>query len=69
MTSGSGDSQAIHVGGSRIPPVVFERTLETIGPRIGVLYGLTEAPITCYLPPQALDGVQTGLIHSVGSNW
>src|SRR6478736_4826032 len=58
--------QAIHVGGSRIPPVVFERALETIGPRIGVLYGLTEAPITCYLPPQALDGAQTGLIHSVG---
>jgi len=58
--------QAIHVGGSRIPPVVFERTLETIGPRIGVLYGLTEAPITCYLPPQALDGAQPGLIHSVG---
>jgi acyl-CoA synthetase (AMP-forming)/AMP-acid ligase II len=58
--------QAIHVGGSRIPPVVFERTLEIIGPRIGVLYGLTEAPITCYLPPQALDGAQAGLIHSVG---
>src|SRR6476660_914945 len=58
--------QAIHVGGSRIPPVVFERTLEIIGPRIGVLYGLTEAPITCYLPPQALDGAQSGLIHSVG---
>jgi acyl-CoA synthetase (AMP-forming)/AMP-acid ligase II len=58
--------QAIHVGGSRIPPVVFERTLETIGPRIGVLYGLTEAPITCYLPPQALDRAHTGLIHSVG---
>jgi acyl-CoA synthetase (AMP-forming)/AMP-acid ligase II len=58
--------QAIHVGGSRIPPVVFERTLEIIGPRIGVLYGLTEAPITCYLPPQALDGAQIGLIHSVG---
>ena len=31
-----------------------------------MLYGLTEAPITCYLPPQALDRVQTGLIHSVG---
>ena len=58
--------QAIHVGGSRIPPVVFERTLEIIGPRIGVLYGLTEAPITCYLPPQALVGGQTGLIYSVG---
>ena len=23
----------------------------SLGPRIGVLYGLTEAPVTCYLPP------------------
>ena len=61
--------QAVYVGGSRIPPAVFERALEIIGPRIGVLYGLTEAPITCYLPPQALAGAQAaglGLIHSVG---
>jgi acyl-CoA synthetase (AMP-forming)/AMP-acid ligase II len=61
--------QAIHVGGSRIPPVVFERTLEIVGPRIGVLYGLTEAPITCYLPPHSLDraqGARADIIHSVG---
>ena len=61
--------QAIHIGGSRIPPAVFERAMEIIGPKIGVLYGLTEAPITCYLPPQALAGAQaagSGLIHSVG---
>ena len=25
------------------------------GPKIGVLYGLTEAPVTCYLPPRQLD--------------
>ena len=41
--------ESVHVGGSRIAPPLFERALELIGPRIGVLYGLTEAPITCYL--------------------
>ena len=46
--------EAIYVGGSRIPSTVFERALDLIGPRIGVLYGMTEAPICCYLPPQEL---------------
>ena len=41
------------MGGSRIPPDTFERALGHLGPKIGVLYGLTEAPVTCYLPPQA----------------
>jgi acyl-CoA synthetase (AMP-forming)/AMP-acid ligase II len=47
---------------------VFERALELIGPRIGVLYGLTEAPVTCYLPPRALEpaAMRERLIHSVG---
>jgi acyl-CoA synthetase (AMP-forming)/AMP-acid ligase II len=65
--------QAIYVGGSRIPPDVFARALDIIGPKIGVLYGLTEAPVTCYLPPRALaaKGEDRGkdhsqLIHSVG---
>jgi len=59
--------QAIHVGGSRIAPVDFARALDLIGPRIGVLYGLTEAPITCYLPPQALAAAAgERLMHSVG---
>ncbi len=38
------------------PPAVFERALDLIGPRIGVLYGMTEAPICCYLPPHELAG-------------
>ncbi|MEW5420784.1 class I adenylate-forming enzyme family protein [Amorphus sp. 3PC139-8] len=42
---------AVHVGGSRLPPATFARALDLIGPRIGVLYGLTEAPITTYLSP------------------
>jgi acyl-CoA synthetase (AMP-forming)/AMP-acid ligase II len=60
--------QAIHVGGSRIAPAVFERALALIGPRIGVLYGLTEAPVTCCLPPRALEpeAMRERLIHSVG---
>ena len=60
--------QAIHVGGSRIPPAVFERALQMLGPKIGVLYGLTEAPVTCYLPPRRLDADaahRNRLIHSV----
>ncbi|MGA7486574.1 MAG: AMP-binding protein [Xanthobacteraceae bacterium] len=63
-----GRLQAIHVGGSRIPPDAFEHALERIGARIGVLYGLTEAPVTCYLPPHALEpeAVRGRLIHSVG---
>jgi acyl-CoA synthetase (AMP-forming)/AMP-acid ligase II len=59
--------QAVYVGGSRIPPDVFERALNIIGAKIGVLYGLTEAPVTCYLPPSSLSATgQRKLIHSVG---
>ncbi len=59
--------EAIHVGGSRIPPAVFERALALLGPRIGVLYGMTEAPVSCYLPPNMLAGPEAAqLIHAVG---
>jgi acyl-CoA synthetase (AMP-forming)/AMP-acid ligase II len=59
--------EAIYVGGSRIPSAVFERALDLVGPRIGVLYGMTEAPICCYLRPQELAGeARTALIESVG---
>ena len=59
--------EAIYVGGSRIPSTVFERALDLVGPRIGVLYGMTEAPICCYLPPQELAGEnRSRLLESVG---
>jgi acyl-CoA synthetase (AMP-forming)/AMP-acid ligase II len=59
--------QAIYVGGSRIPPDIFERALHIVGSRIGALYGLTEAPVTCYLPPSSLAAEgKSRLIHSVG---
>jgi acyl-CoA synthetase (AMP-forming)/AMP-acid ligase II len=58
--------QTIHVGGSRLAPDVFARALAVIGPRIGVHYGLTEAPVTCCLSRQALAMDGGRLIHSVG---
>jgi acyl-CoA synthetase (AMP-forming)/AMP-acid ligase II len=61
--------QAIHVGGSRISPEMFRRALDILGPRISALYGLTEAPVTCCLPPHALvaaSGEGDRFIHSVG---
>jgi len=61
--------QTIYVGGSRIPPAIFERALDLMGPKIGVLYGLTEAPVTSYLPPQELAATEERrrqVIQSVG---
>jgi acyl-CoA synthetase (AMP-forming)/AMP-acid ligase II len=61
--------EAIYVGGSRIAPGIFERAFELIGARIGALYGMTEAPVTCYLPPQSLAGGalrRRQLMESVG---
>jgi acyl-CoA synthetase (AMP-forming)/AMP-acid ligase II len=60
--------QAVYVGGSRIPLPVFERALDLLGPRIGVLYGMTEAPVTCHLPPQRLakKSERPRLMASVG---
>ncbi len=61
--------EAIYVGGSRIPHTAFERALDIFGPKIGVLYGLTEAPVTCYMPPRTLDADaerRRQLMESVG---
>jgi len=59
--------EAIYVGGSRIPSAAFEHALDLVGPRIGVLYGMTEAPVCCYLRPQELAGSDRArLIESVG---
>jgi acyl-CoA synthetase (AMP-forming)/AMP-acid ligase II len=61
--------EALYVGGSRIPLPIFERAFDVIGPRIGVLYGMTEAPVTSYLPPESLEGEEPRrrqLMESVG---
>ena len=56
--------RAIVIGGSRLPGAVFDTALARIGPRIGVLYGMTEAPISTYLPPARFDAAAQA---SVGS--
>ena len=47
---------SIDLGAAKVGDEMFERAFEALGPRIGVLYGLTEASWTCYLPPQLLGG-------------
>lgn len=43
--------RSIDVGAAAIPPETFAELIDLIGPKIGVLYGLTEAPWSCYQPP------------------
>ncbi len=47
------DLRAIDVGAAAIPPETFAEAIGALGPKIGVLYGLTEAPWSCYQPPSA----------------
>jgi acyl-CoA synthetase (AMP-forming)/AMP-acid ligase II len=47
--------RAIEVGAAAIAPDLFRRVLDAFGPRVGVIYGLTEAPWSCYLPPSSFE--------------
>jgi acyl-CoA synthetase (AMP-forming)/AMP-acid ligase II len=47
--------RAIDIGAASVPAQTFEQALDAFGPKIGVLYGLTEASWSCYQPPSALD--------------
>jgi acyl-CoA synthetase (AMP-forming)/AMP-acid ligase II len=57
--------EAVYVGGSRVSAELFTRALATMGPRIGVLYGMTEAPISTYLAP-AMVAQAAAAIATVG---
>ncbi len=60
--------RAIVIGGSRLPAATFAAALDRIGPRLGVLYGMTEAPISTYLPPAAFDApAQASVGHGLFS--
>ncbi|MEQ9811960.1 MAG: class I adenylate-forming enzyme family protein [Azospirillaceae bacterium] len=59
--------EVVHVGGSRLNADAFARALDLIGPKIGILYGLTEAPITTYLPPADLAAPGPGRQRLMGS--
>ena len=50
--------RAIDVGAAAIPEDTFAEAVEALGPKIGVLYGLTEAPWSCYQPPADLIGAE-----------
>ena len=47
--------RTIDIGAAAVPLDVFELALEAFGPKIGILYGLTEASWSCYQPPAMLD--------------
>lgn len=50
--------RAIDVGAAAIGPELFTRVLDAFGPKIGIIYGLTEAPWTCYQSPSVLAAGQ-----------
>ncbi len=61
--------RSIDIGGAAVPPETFEQALDAFGPKIGVLYGLTEASWSCYQPPAAFDAppaVRRARMTSVG---
>lgn len=51
-----GHLRAIDVGGAGISPEIFAKAVDALGPKIGVLYGLTEASWSCYQAPADLLG-------------
>ena len=61
--------RSIDVGAAAIPPETFAELVDAIGPRVGVLYGLTEAPWSCYQPPGDLlspSGIDSLRMRSAG---
>jgi acyl-CoA synthetase (AMP-forming)/AMP-acid ligase II len=61
--------RAIDVGAAAVPLDVFAQALDAFGAKIGVLYGLTEAPWSCYQPPHVLDAppdIRRARMQSVG---
>jgi acyl-CoA synthetase (AMP-forming)/AMP-acid ligase II len=61
--------RSIDIGAAAIPLETFEQAIDALGPKIGVLYGLTEASWSCYQPPSALDvsqDVRRARMQSVG---
>lgn len=61
--------RSIDIGAAAVPTETFEQALDAFGPKIGVLYGLTEASWSCYQPPGALDAapeIRRARMKSVG---
>jgi len=61
--------RSIDIGAASVPPETFEQAIDAFGPKIGVLYGLTEASWSCYQPPALLEAaphIRKRLMRSVG---
>lgn len=61
--------RSIDIGAASIPSETFEQAIDAFGPKIGVLYGLTEASWSCYQPPSMLEAtphIRKRLMQSVG---
>lgn len=61
--------RSIDMGAATIPTETFEQALDAFGPKIAVLYGLTEASWSCYQPVSAFDAprdVRLRRMKSVG---
>jgi acyl-CoA synthetase (AMP-forming)/AMP-acid ligase II len=58
--------RTIDIGAAGVPRHRLEEAVSKIGPIFGTVYGLTEAPWTCYRPPNALFDDDGSLVPSVG---
>jgi acyl-CoA synthetase (AMP-forming)/AMP-acid ligase II len=61
--------RSIDIGAASIPAETFAQAIDAFGPKIGVLYGLTEASWSCYQPPSMLEAaapIRERLMKSVG---
>jgi len=61
--------RTIDVGGAALLPEIFQRGIQRIGAKLSVLYGLTEAPWSCYLSSLELRSSverRARLVRSVG---
>ncbi|WP_437882369.1 class I adenylate-forming enzyme family protein [Pseudomonas sp. LRF_L74] len=50
--------KCLDVGAAAMSPEVLDGACQLFGERLGVLYGMTEAPWSCYLPPVQMSQVR-----------
>ncbi|MDX3906731.1 MAG: AMP-binding protein [Pigmentiphaga sp.] len=55
--AGLGSLSCIEVGAAAMPSELLQQAVAVFGPVFSVIYGLTEAPWTCYRPPPAIAEV------------
>lgn len=56
----------VDIGAAGVPETLMREAVDRIGPVFGAVYGLTEAPWTCYRPPSDLLQADGSISTSVG---